>query len=355
MMRSMQHPDESGSSKASSDLFSPIRARQFSLHSNTPELEDTLPRLQDTSWLGARVSPIPSLDEDEENDLVTAPYRNALQNSGLTERSSLLGGRRQMKSTIHPLWDPPPPTPQLGRRQRQPSRFAYTVIVATGIHLACVGLHDGYMWYLSYRRGIEPKYSLSWNLPWLGPSSRTLSRFGAFVPLRVLQGDYWRSVTALTATTSVVEWALIAWTWGRELRTTDTSGWPLLFLLSCITGQLWMTAFHENGISGCASWGTGGVACAMGVSWPNRRFDLFLCAIALVLVNLFQPYSSVYGAIGGSFFGWCCYGVSFVAQDKGGKKKTRGCVNWMAAIAVIKLWTIPIVYLVWKTFSLSDG
>ena len=54
-----------------------------------------------------------------------------------------------------------------------------------------------------------------------------------------------------------------------------------------------------GGVSGCASWGTCGVLCAIGVSQPHRRFILFLTAIALVLLDLAQPYSSAFGALGG--------------------------------------------------------
>ena len=438
-----QHPhlDDSVSSENSSDLFSPIRARRTSLHQNTPDTplhgnhdndhndhhheqqqQTTLPRLHNTSWIGARVSPIPSVDEDEENDLLTAPYRRALQrssatssaairgNGGVTERSFLLPGdgdyvggssrgggdigqeqQVQIKTTIHPLWHHGTPSIQqsssLRRKQTQnqhqhwlmpSSRLACTMIVVTGIHLACIGLHDLYFWYLSYRRNIEPKYSMAWTLPWLEPSSsRTISRFGVFIPTNVSHGntDYWRSITSLTATTSVVEWALIAFIWGREIRVSpppdDASPsssirmtiiiWLLIFVLSCWTGQLWMFAFDRDGISGCASWGTAGCACAFGVSRPKKRFELFLCAIALLLLNLFLTYNSVFGTIGGSFFGWCCHGIALVPpvpwDEKYGtmKKQSVVCKPWVATIAVVKLWTIPIFYMLWKKFWSPAG
>ena len=180
--------------------------------------------------------------------------------------------------------------------------------------------------------------------------------------------EYWRSLSSLGTTTSVVEWAILAWIWGRELKTAEGALWPIIFVLSCLTGQLWMVAFQRDGISGCASWGTGGCACAFGVKRPNSRFELFLFSIALLLVNLFQTYSSVYGAIGGIFFGWCCHGIGLTvppplvpeyeenlsAHYKKQNNNTR-CIDWVATLGVIKLWTIPIGYMIWKTFFSSSN
>jgi hypothetical protein len=364
MMHSI-HTDDDSSDTSSNGLFSPVRGRRTSLHhSSTPE-QDSLPRLQDTSWIGARVSPIPSLDEDEEaNDLVTAPYRKALKtNLVVGERSSLLG--QQGSSTLHPLWGGGPSHPRQhqqqtkSRKSKKSSPFASLVVGISGIYLGCIALHDAYLWYLSYRRGVEPKYPLAWYLPWLSPSARILMRFGAFSPARFAEGQYWRPITSLAMSTSVAEWLLMIWAWWWELRRIHNhsgSQHVWLYLISAATGQLWMAAFHSNGISGCASWGTCGVLCAMGVSRPDRRFVLFLTAIALVIINLLQPTSSSFGAIGASFFGWSLYGVGLppavtLLEDNGGGKCKRqpwGCLNWLAAVVVVKLWLIPIFFILWN-------
>jgi hypothetical protein len=90
----------------------------------------------------------------------------------------------------------------------------------------------------------------------------------------------------------------------------------------------------------------------MGVSRPDRRFVLFLTAIVLLLLNVLQPTSSVFGAIGASFFGWSFYGVGGLGSEavplKDGAKKKRTCLNWLAIVVVVKLWLIPILVILWK-------
>jgi hypothetical protein len=84
--------------------------------------------------------------------------------------------------------------------------------------------------YLAMRRGITTSYSLAWSIPWLGPTQRSMWRFGAFCPQLIFPflhggerdqqgyalGGYWRIVTsALWVTSSVAEWGLLllAWWW----------------------------------------------------------------------------------------------------------------------------------------------
>merc|ERR1711971_36044 len=111
---------------------------------------------------------------------------------------------------------------------------------------------------------------------------------------------------------SVFEWVLVLWSWTSLQRhgSRPTKRWILLYSLSMVTGQLWMLAWDQRGVCGCASWGTSGVLCASGVAKPSRRFTLFMTTILFVILSLLQqPCSSILGIIGSSFFGWAFYGV----------------------------------------------
>lgn len=375
MMHSVEygnHHDNYSSDASTADIFSPADGRRTSLHPATPDhsaaKDEMLPRLQDTSWIGARVSPIPSYDDDEENDHVTARYRKALNDSssafmGATESTSLLRNftkaNKNKNWSLHPLWDPqqdPLLIEQKRMARASPTyRLGMLVVCSTAIFLAIVGLHDGYLRYLSFRQGVELKYALAWRWPWLSPTNRTLLRFGAFYPqYLVQQGDYWRIVTSWFATTSLVEWLLTAWGWWCvQYISTGMIIWPL-YILCCATGQLWMAAFHFQGISGCASWGTSGVLCAIGVARPDRRFVLFLSAIASVLLSLLEPASSVYGAIGAIFFGWSfnsvgltLHGPSGADHNKDDDHGKKSELNLFAAVVVVGLWVLPILYVLY--------
>lgn len=246
------------------------------------------------------------------------------------------------------------------------------LVLTTTVFLSLVALHDAFLGYLAWRRGVATTYPLAWSWPWLNPSTRSLLRFGAYYYNNYessssssdggVGGEWWRLVSAsLWVTTSVTEWVLllVAWTWGihgdtatsswygclpdwmqpkkfhqqsltfttTTTRTPWQSQWPVVYVLSVGTGIMWMMAFgsttnvNSNGDTrvvvaiGCTGWGTAGVLCAKGMQWPQRRFELFVLAIGLVLLNaLGQPSSqaAVWGAIGATFFGWA-YASIFVA------------------------------------------
>jgi hypothetical protein len=214
------------------------------------------------------------------------------------------------------------------------------VIGATAFVLFCVGTHDIFLAYLAMRRGItasEQRYALAWTLPWIGPTQRSLLRFGAFSPERLLAAsssaapEYWRSLTSMVVPISLVEWLLLAWVWTRYLPSSLYSpatnfswqlSWPVVYLLSSLTGQLWMVAFHSSvahdanaydsslpALSGCAGWATAGVLCAVGIQAPNRRFPCFLSSIALVVLHQCQATGSVIGCSAAAFFGWAYSGL----------------------------------------------
>jgi hypothetical protein len=498
----MQNDSDSSSS---SGLFSPVHGRRSSLHEFTPtpsatadslssgplpsstplqtsiaatslspSNNDALPRLQDNSWIGARVSPIASQDDDDqdyddddaEDIAIMAPYHKAMKETsflGANEETTLLGrrmvtnkhGARMMgfhsnesaerqnqprsrnQGSNHPKFALPQghPTPLVdvtggdtvhgtsnGRWYtsilmaccRVPRRYflrrssLIVVPVMSGLFLFCIALHDAFLAYLSLRRGVTSTYSLAWSVPWMGPSARSMLRFGAFSPEHWLESqEYWRSLTAMVATSSLSEWGLIllAWRWGLPKAFPSTAHgqqyspqqtvvsstpncllWPVVSALSALTGQLWMLAFTMNtanadGVSGCSGWGTAGVLCAMGMLWPEGRFGLFLMAIALVLVNLVQAQSfssstgSIFGIIGASFFGWSWCGMwlpptsssweqqqphSVFDDDNSYDSKKHdsglrglnqysnnqwGFWNVISAFVVVSLWLFPVLYM----------
>ena len=130
--------------------------------------------------------------------------------------------------------------------------------------------------------------------------------------------------------------------------------WPLLYVLSAFTGQLWVLSFggvggggnsyvdsasygqyfngaNDNGINGnvdvavdnvvgCVSWGTAGVACGIGVIWPSQRLRLFVLVIFIVILSQLDQStnapSSVFGIVGASFWGWSlCGSVAFLLSS----------------------------------------
>ncbi len=380
MMHSMIHREANSSSdESTADLFSPVHGRQHSLHNfdDTPDTPaangaDTLPRLADNSWIGARVSPIPSVDDDDraddlELDRVTAPYHKAMQDFGANERSALLGRR------IHPMWNHENDkiVNTLGNKNKSkgirapPPIWGKAVVGASAMHLFCIGLHDIYLWYLQVRRGVYSQNAVAWSIPWAGPSARILLRFGAYCPGKILwQGQWYRALTSLTLAASLSEWTLLAIAWWQLENITASIMptthwhilWPIFFILSIGTGQLWMAAFSSYySLSGCAGWGTCGVLCATGISRPDHRFPLFVTAIALVVLNLLQSTSNVFGAIGASFFGWSLSGMGLSTHFNSSVKENDSLLrpwswlNWLALITALKLWIIPILYIwFWK-------
>lgn len=377
--------NNSSSDESTADLFSPVHGRRSSLHDfddtpDTPAADgaDSLPRLADNSWIGARVSPINSVDEDDraddlELDRVTAPYRKAMKEFGANERSALLGRR------IHPMWNDDNDdvtrisgdgvNRKQGLRRPLPQLWGKVIVGASAMHLFCIGLHDIFLWYIQMRRGVYSQYSQAWSIPWLGPSARVLLRFGAYCPGKILwQQQWYRALTSLTLTASIAEWLVLAVAWW-QLENITTSGmtatkwqiwWPVIFVLTVGTGQLWMAAFSSYySLSGCAGWGTCGVLCATGVSRPDHRLPLFLTAIALVILNVLQSTSNVFGAIGASFFGWSFSGIglmetsfsTFVKENNSLIRRWH-CLNWVALVTAVKLWLIPILFIViWKERS----
>ena len=157
-----------------------------------------------------------------------------------------------------------------------------------------------------------------------------------------------------------------------------------IYIVSVLTGQLWMMAFDVNdptsamdhtsyllsSSSGGAAWGTCGCCTAMGIAQPPKRFLLFLTAIILVLLQWSQPYTSCYwGAIGASFFGWALYASlqgCFCPNQRRGPSHNRSIRYhphqhqhqqqphqsvWMTVVStlvLLSIWTVPMVVLFWS-------
>jgi len=490
---------------------------------------NTLPRLQDTSWLGARMSPIRQRpddtedkddDDDDEDAAIVAPYRLGLtETSGSSTVSKLLFRpinddddtdnshnnndgviTTTIKSTgyvrprppllLHPITSAgKPPTQEMGnetnrhsvgsnsnsftrhRRRRRlimpyerefwtfwslsssspesqrlddarqnnsndldssyvmidPPRPIrdngnnFVIIGGTAVVLFCIGLHDIFIAYLSIRRGItvsERRYTLAWSLPWISPTERSMLRFGAFCPDRIIlpsfsSSEYWRCLTSIFITTSVVEWLILAWIWTRYIPPFSFSSsslskspwqlsWPIIYLLSAFTGQLWMVAFDYNNmgsssssssslsssnvnhydtnynygtatttsvtpsLSGCAGWASCGVLCSVGIQRPNSRFPCFILAILLIILQTCQITGNTIGCSAGSFFGWAFSGIwgpSAAFRQRLQQRELRNydyrydiindtenkmlnIWNWLAVIIVTLLWLLPILKLI---------
>jgi len=299
------------------------------------------------------MSPI-AFDEEEEDDRQhTAPYQQALHDSmgmehsfSRNERSALLSAK-----VIQPLRDGPPPRLQTKRRPRLKSTCDWGVLVCAtaGIHLASIALHDLYLLYLSHRLGYSSDVE-HWNLPWLSPSKPVLSRFGAFVPCRLLfQRQWWRMLTCALTCTSVVEWITILGDWYiirfGGITAMNMSCW--IYLLSVLTGQIWMMAWDVNGLSGCATWGTCGVLSASSCATPRQRFLLLSASTAMLVLALFQPTNSFVGTMGATFFGWAFCGV-MTGIDKDDGIEPRGPMRFLFAFIVLTLWIVPLLCIAFR-------
>ena len=333
----------------------------FNAHSvryhNTPSTRrnERLPISNDTSWIGARLSPI-AFDEDDEAKL--APYKQALNESIANERSALLRPvKRSDRSKIHPMWDDGDPlllqTMISENQTRGLIHWGTVVGVLSGLQLLAVAMHDSYLYYLSYRLGYEVDVE-RWSLPWLSPSNAVLQRFGAFMPYQMLEyGQWWRMLTSAFMSTSVMEWLLVIWSWRALLwgGAKPTRKWCYVYLLAAFTGQIWMMAFDLSGVAGAATWGSSGVICAAGGAKPRQRFLLFMTAIAIVILAFLEPTNSVVGAIGGSFFGWTFYGLGWsrvVSKMDKGAVKPKGMLRLLSGLALLKLWVVPLLFVAYR-------
>jgi hypothetical protein len=363
------------SSEASSDFFSPTSFTSLMFPRTsllTADRDDQLPLHHDTSWIGARLSPICSFEneeDDEEDDRHTAVYHRALQESldaksFINERSKLL--RKGVGAKIHPLWDSPP----AGHDKKDKAHAARNrlcpwginwgtlICIISGMYLAAMGCYDFYLLDQSRRSGNLEDFQKNrisggaWMLPWLAPFPDTLLLFGALLPYNVhYSEEFWRLLTSAVMPCSLVEWLLVVASWRVILLASPCTPWHRwsgVYCLSTLTGQLWMLAWDPNALAGCVSWGTCAVLVSLGVVSPSRRLLLHLTASALIIsVMLQRPHNSVLGAVGSCFFGWAWTGANEIKQS--GKKNyeesfVQQFKRWFCRATAVSIMVLPILW-----------
>ena len=330
--------DDSGDT--SSEFFSP-----------PPVTGSILPRSHDTSWIGARQSPIASFDEEEggtiivdddgdDSEEVTERYHRALHQSlkqfdyGKNEKTHLLQSEHTEYSSIkrgakplHPLWDG---TATVEEREAQKEavknyakyytkknenacggyKWAHCLMLISGMWLLFMTLNDLIVWFRfqeQYQAGTPPP----WFILYEARKSSTIIQFGGMSTYHVIQQQqYWRIVASWFMCGSLPEWlALCAcWSWIYSNPTTRPlfSTWLATYVGSAIVGQCWMMAWDvEAQAALAATWGTCGVFTAFGIDRPTQRDVCFVAAIILIVLAWWElPSNSVYGVTGASFFGW---------------------------------------------------
>lgn len=364
---SYMHPNNNGnnSSGASSDFFSPISLGFFGGHN-----KDVLPRSHDTSWIGARQSPIPSFDreddddddeEDEEANRATENYHKALHESlqaaaFVNERTSLLHHRRtttgetdysRRQAPIHPLWDGETP----GERQSRESKacrilWGDVLVVVTGLHLAACSAYEIYLWRFD---DTNVSIMLSWMSILQPRNAQTLLLAGALDAETVLAyQEYWRLLSSMVVCPSLPNWLLVCLGWTlmynarRQHDLLSRSSWFGTWFASALVGLVWMMAWdlRIRPVVGCALWGTCGASTAVGMHRPEERWRHFLtCILAVVLSWWEQPCNSVYGILGSTFFGWS---LGAATRQSLATKGPSG-LSYTAIAAVLSIVLAPVL------------
>lgn len=353
----MMNGDDDSSSD--DEFMSPFASLRATFPTPKCESETLTSMRNDTSFLGARVSPVIAFDDEPENEDrdVIAPFRQALHesmdSSFSNERTSLLGRRSVSKSTkqdedsVHRKDDN-----DKSSRIVAPT-WSWGIILCTlsGIHFGCMAIHDLYIWYLWFRLG-RGRQNVAWRLPLLSPSINTLTRFGAYVPSRVLDGQAWRILTSLFMSTSLVEFIFMCGAWYalqvEGLRPSFKC--VLLFVTFSITGQLWAMAWDSDTVSGVASWGTSGILCAAGVGKPRKRCLLLVICMSLIAISLIDASTdSIMGTLGSSLFGCACCGmgcnISF-CNDEAVVKPPEKSIRIFSGIILLLQCCIPILWII---------
>ena len=256
-------------SSEDSDFFSPITTTK-------------LPQSHDTSWIGARMSPI-HFDEDDDEPFVRPQ-----------DTSSAFVVLNQ--SSIHPLWDPPLQSQQPAEKARRPCRFAHILLsISTSLWTTWATLDV-----LAIKHfGLTPQTTTAtWKTTWIHTD----------IWNTLLYGTGGRLLSLLTAISlwdlflAALAWYLIAWASNKQQWYTHAG----TYLSAATVGQLWAPTAR-----GALLWGTGGVLCALGIHQPRTRVWLFGMTIWLVLWSLAEaPYGDPTGMVLGSVWGWALAGAS---------------------------------------------
>ena len=344
------------SGDASSDFFSPPPAVGGSV----------LPRNHDSSWIGARQSPIPSFDDDmkatpngdsddDEND-ATEKYHRALHESlkrldylsseqpknetahllesgksphpgyssikpGRLSKPSFSGTRQKKPGNIHPLWNGAS-TEEKRRNTRKHKyynkskrkeacagfKWGHGLLIVSGFYLLALSMYELALWY------IESDGTDQWNWPMIAKprNASTLIRFGGLDVERILyQNEYWRLLSSQFMCGSLPEWIVMSIAWLSPIYRNPTFRPSLLtwcgtFFSGALVGQLWVMAWdREAQTAATATWGTCAVLTCFGIDRPHQRDVCFLAATCLVVLAWWElPCNSVFGVSGAACFGW---------------------------------------------------
>ena len=324
-----------GNDSDGSDFFSPtVRRPVSSSSSRTPE---PLPPSHDTSWIGARLSPIHSLDDEDDDDEEESfqDMKGALQYPASSRRTdgvwSAVGQHtthEQTRLLLPPLAEEPHTSTSFHPRYTSTAAASSTTAAhrngnSTALCRYCVPpAPQGFGLYLCSLALFQFKAAVVYSflypstnihqyewwrllLTWIWqPSSLTsLQRVGGLLLSGRSVETYWRLVTSWCLPCTLVEWFLVwsAWSWtSRRLShkqplhneragvLLSNAQLAVLYILCASTGQLWMLAWdhaptNSTTVVGCLSWGTGGVLCCLGMLQPHRRLPYFGWAILLVL------------------------------------------------------------------------
>jgi hypothetical protein len=258
------------SSGGSSDFFSPVSINFFrrAVHGAGEPTTSTMTTQQqqrtlNTSWIGARLSPIQSFDNDccepnhptaadrgGDNDIERPARRHAstLDDAPfVTERTNLLFGQRfgnnQRRNAttpyrLHPLWkhhdgrnhnnNKNASSPHNSSASTASPEHDHTTVYrrspfpiflcwVSGLHLLAMGVYD-----LSHILGLVSTTTTSaerhlWSLPALTPPEETLLAFGCYDRSAYSQTSLGRwllqMLTCTVICTSVVDWLLLCVSW----------------------------------------------------------------------------------------------------------------------------------------------
>lgn len=371
---------------------------------------DTLPSLHDKSWIGARMSPIHSYNDndgdDEENFYRHYTTRQPLgfgDGSLLANPSAGHNRKEYPPFGIHPLQpiQQYPLSPVASRSVQTYSTEGTLLCVISGLSLLSMAVYDLVFIYLSRNDSQRTlAWDTSWSLPFVQPSDSASIVWGALVPskLLVLQegrslNHYWRLISSALQSNSLLEWCCLALAWFVCQRPSVHSlSWQTtvaVYTVCTLTGQLWMLAvwlLYNNSstyqvkageviVAHCAAWGTSGVLCFVGMLRPHRRFSCFMISIVLVILSLLQcywrvpnPLPNVVGCTASSFVGWALYGSHLLVFLKPPQQLSPQMLLWMTSqrppnpsimnspvrlcsgIFVVLMWTVPLLIIAYLDY-----
>lgn len=174
------------------------------------------------------------------------------------------------------------------------------------------------------------------------------------------------SNTSSSATNSSVDTVVPFTTTATKVQNTFPRWYQIVivYLSSAWTGQLWFFAVEVNTVVGCATWGTIGTLCMIGMIRPMYRFESFVMAASFVILSqIVRPYSSVYGTTMSALFGWSIASGGYYVGGKqpgiiyaGNHNDFRGMksTTFMGTVCMVLLVSLPVLFLAFKKKQPND-